>query len=82
MPRFYFDVREGDNFTRDNEGLRFDSLDTAEYEAARGAAEMGRDCLPKSDVREVAVQVRDEHGDPILTVAVSMTVRRTELAQA
>jgi hypothetical protein len=30
MPRFYFDVREGPQFTPDHEGLEFNSLDAAD----------------------------------------------------
>ena len=41
MPRYYFDSREGDHFIRDEIGIELDSLDAAEYEAARGAAEIG-----------------------------------------
>jgi hypothetical protein len=41
VPRFYFDVREGDSFTRDDDGLAFDSLDEAAAEAANSAAEIG-----------------------------------------
>lgn len=40
MPRFYFDVREGEKFIPDEEGLEFDSLDAAEREAATAAAEI------------------------------------------
>jgi hypothetical protein len=48
MPRSYFDVREGTRFAPDEEGL-----EAAEHEAARAAAEIGRDRLPKGDSREV-----------------------------
>jgi hypothetical protein len=51
MPRYFFDTREGQKFTPDDEGLDFDSLDAAEREAACAAAEIGRDRLPKGDAR-------------------------------
>ncbi len=78
MPRYYFDVREGARFTPDEEGLEFDSLDAAEQEAATTAAEIGRDRLPKSDNREVTVEVRNEHRQRVLTIKVSMEVDRVE----
>ncbi len=78
MPRFYFDIREGVRLTPDDEGLEFDSLNAAEYEATRTAAEIGRDRLPKGDVREVTIEVRNEHGQRVLTVKVSMDVDRVE----
>ncbi len=80
MPQFYFDVREGQKFIPDEEGLEFDSFDAAEYEAARTAAEIGRDRLPKGDAREVTVEIRNEHRQRVLTVTVSMEVHRVDPA--
>jgi hypothetical protein len=82
VPRFYFDVREGDSFTRDDDGLAFDSLEEAAAEAANSAAEIGRDRLPKGHAPEILVEVRDEHGERVLTVTVSMTIRREACALA
>ncbi len=78
MPRFYFDVREGAGFSPDSAGLEFDSLDAAEQEAARVAAEISRDKLPKGGAREVTVEVRNEHSQRVLTIKVSMEVDRVE----
>ena len=80
MPRFYFDVLDGDSFIHDDTGFQLVSLDVAEDEAIRAAAEIGRDSLPKRLSAEVCVRVRDEHGHSVLSVAVSMTVRRMDLA--
>ncbi len=55
MPRLYFDVWEGATFIQAEEGLEFDSLDVAEYQAARMAAEIGQDRLPKGEDRLVTV---------------------------
>ncbi len=82
MPRFYFDVLDGDSFSRDDEGLLLGSLNAAEDEAIRAAAEIGRDSLPKRLSPELCVRVRDEHGHPVLSVAVSMTVRRMHSTHA
>jgi hypothetical protein len=81
VPRFYFDVSTGDDFTRDDVGLELASLEAAEREAKRGAAEMGCDSLQK-DRPEISVQVRNERGERVLTVTVSMTVRREALVLA
>jgi hypothetical protein len=78
VPRFYFDVREGTRFDPDEEGLEFDSLDTAEREAACTAAEIGRDRLPTGDSREITVEVQNEHRQRVLTIKVSMEVDRVE----
>jgi uncharacterized protein DUF6894 len=76
VPRFYFDVREGARFVPDDEGLEFQDLDAAEREAAETAAQIGRDKLPKGGNRNVTIEVRNEHGQRVLTVVVSMHIDR------
>jgi hypothetical protein len=76
MPRYYFDVREGPRFIHDDEGLVFDDLDAAEREAAEAAAQIGRDHLPKGGIRDVTIEVRNEHSQRVLTVTVSMHIDR------
>ncbi len=76
MPRFDFDVREGCRFDPDDDGLEFPDLNTAEREAAEAAAEIGRDRLPRGDTREVVVEVRNEHGQRVVTVEVSLRINR------
>jgi hypothetical protein len=78
VPRFYFDIREGTRFIPDETGLEFDSLAAAEWEAASAAAEIGRDRLPKGDARKVTVEIRNEHGQRVVTVTVSMKVERID----
>ena len=72
--RFYFDVQEGGRFIPDDEGLEFPDLDAAEREAAQAAADIGRDRLPKGDARRVTIEVRNEHGERVLTVTVPLEV--------
>ncbi len=69
MPRFYFDSREGSRFIPDDEGLEFPDLD---------AAEMGRDRLPTGDTRDITIEVRNEHGQRVLTVRVMMEIDRVD----
>ncbi len=74
MPRFYFDVREGSHLIADDEGVAFASLELAERAAARAAADIARDCLPLGECCTVAVEVRDEDGERMLTVTVTMEI--------
>ena len=76
MPRFYFDVREGEKFFYDDEGSEFPSLDAAEQEAIETVASMGKDRLPRGDTREVSVEVRDENEKRVLTVGVHLIIDR------
>jgi hypothetical protein len=78
VPRFYFDIREGARFIPDETGLEFDSLDAAEREAASAAAEIGRDRLPKSDARDITVELKNEHRQRVLTVTISMEIHRVD----
>jgi len=73
---------DGDSFSCDDEGLQLESLNAAEDEAIRTVAQIGCDCLPKRLSPELCVRVRDKRGQAVLTVAVSMTVRRMDLARA
>jgi hypothetical protein len=47
MPQFYFDVREGQLFVEDEDGLEFPDLGTAEQEAIQAAASIGKERLPR-----------------------------------
>ena len=76
MPRFYFDVREGSRFVPDEEGMEFADLDAAEHEAAVAAAGIGRDLLPKGGERQVAVEIRNDQGQPVTTVTVTTRIVR------
>ena len=80
MPRFYFDVLDGDALARDDTGLEFPNQDAAEDEAARAIADIGRDSLPKRRGSELCVRVRDANGRLALIVTLSMTTRRLDLA--
>ena len=76
VPRFHFNVREGTRFTEDEEGLEFPDLDTAEREAAEAAAEVARDRLPRSDARDVTVEVLNEDHQRLITVTITMEIHR------
>ena len=76
MPRFYFDVREGQLFVEDRDGLEFPDLDTVEQEAIQAAASIGKERLPRGDTRDVTVEVRNERRQRVLTVKVSLEIDR------
>jgi hypothetical protein len=50
--------------------------------AIQAATEIGHESQPKRRSPEICVRVRDEHGEAVLSVAVSLTVRRKDLAPA
>ena len=66
MPLYYFDSSDGESFFEDDEGLELPDLETARDQATAALADMARDVLPGSIRRELAIEVRDEHKEPLL----------------
>ena len=66
MPRYYFDSRDGESFIEDDEGLEYPDIELARDAATAALADMAKDVLPGSLRRELAIEVRDEHGEPLL----------------
>ena len=65
MPRYYFDMREGDEVAVDEEGMEFSSMEAVRREAAHTLADMARDAIggrAKGEIRLMAVEVRDDSG--------------------
>ncbi len=69
MPRYYFDLRDGDDLTPDEEGLELASVHSAQEEAALSLADLAkeaiRDCRIDGQGGLLAVEVRDDNG-PVL----------------
>jgi hypothetical protein len=74
MARYYFDLHDGTQVIRDDEGTEFDSLDAAVQGAARSAAEIGTSRLVKGDLSDVVIAARDERGQQVFTVTASMKI--------
>lgn len=70
MVRYYFDVREGDHVTIDDEGMEFATRERALLEAAQSVAELARDQIPMHPTgHRIVIEARDSEG-PILSVRV------------
>ena len=65
MPLYFFDTRDGEDFTQDESGLELPDLLEAKATAAASLAELARDVLPGSERRILIVEVR-EGGRPVL----------------
>jgi hypothetical protein len=66
VPRYFFDLRDGDMFSRDHEGTELDGVEAARREAAQTLAQMGKDVLPEAVHRELAIEVRTDGPEPLL----------------
>jgi hypothetical protein len=76
MPRFFFDFREGDTLSPDEEGVDFPDVMTAELEAMRAAADVGAEVFPSGRASVLTVEVRSETGRRLTEVTASMVVKR------
>ena len=75
MPRYYFDIQDGDLFTPDDDGVELEGVEAARDEAARTLGEMARDVLPGTARRVLKVEVRNEAKQPLLEARLMFEVR-------
>jgi hypothetical protein len=80
MPRYYFDVRDGDHFAIDPDGLDLPGIKEARTDASMALAEMVRDAMPDGPCRAMAIEVRGEDKEPLVKVQILFEVERDPLA--
>jgi len=77
MPVFYFDVRDGETFTIDEQGVPFTRIEDARDAATLTLAKRAKDVVPGPVRRRLAIEVRnDEAKEPLLVVALMFEVAR------
>jgi hypothetical protein len=59
VARYYFDIYDGVNVTRDEVGVELDTVQAAKDEAMRALSEIARSELPSGDRLNLFVTVRD-----------------------
>jgi hypothetical protein len=74
MPRFYFDVHDGERFTPDRIGVDLDDAQATQREAARALPEVAKDALPDGTQRSFVIEVKNEAQRLILRAKLSLTV--------
>jgi hypothetical protein len=74
MPRFYFDVDDGETIVMDDVGLDLDGFQQAQGEAVKALPTIAKDCLPDGTRREFVVTVRNEVHRQVLRAKLSLTV--------
>jgi hypothetical protein len=79
MPRYFFDTYDGENFVSDENGLELADIDAAKLEAQRALPDMVRDALPNSNFRSFVVNIRDETGQAVIRLALSLVVEEGTL---
>jgi hypothetical protein len=60
MPRYFFDLINGEGPMRDDEGVELPDSDAVRREAAKIVTDIARDEVPKEQAVKIVVNVRDE----------------------
>jgi hypothetical protein len=74
MPRFFFDIHDGEAFTPDRQGLDLDDLGAAKAEAKKTLSEIVKDEMPDGDRRDFTIDVKDAAGQIALRVTLLLVV--------
>jgi hypothetical protein len=74
MPRFFFDIHDGEAFTPDREGLELDDFGVAKAEAKKTLSEIVKDEMPDGDRRDFTVDVKNAAGQIVWRVTLSLVV--------
>jgi hypothetical protein len=74
MPRFFFDIHDGENFTPDRQGLDLADLKAAKAEAKKALPDIMKDEMPERDRRDFTVDVKDVAGAIVWRVTLSLTI--------
>ena len=62
MVRYYFDIRDGDEFHRDDVGAEFAYFEDARDQAQALLPDIAREELPDGELHQITCDVRDETG--------------------
>ena len=75
MARYFFDWRDNENFEEDEDGTELPDLEAVKVEASRSLLERASDIFPELDQHALSIEVRDECGEPLLSIILRLEVR-------
>jgi hypothetical protein len=81
MPRFYFDIRDGESFVPDEDGLEFPTINEARDDASRTLGQMMKEAMPDGQHHDMAVEVRGDDKRPQITFDVEALAKDVPLAR-
>jgi len=70
MPRFFFDIHDGEEFTPDRQGLDLDDLEAAK----EALPDIVKDEMPDGDRRDFTVDVKDVAGQIVWRITLLLVV--------
>ena len=75
MPRFFFDIDDGDRMRRDEEGSDHADLNSAQLEATDTLTQMARELFPGTDSHGLSIIIREETGPALMQLSVSLVAK-------
>jgi hypothetical protein len=81
MPKYYFDVSQGEGSGTDEEGTDLPGPTEAEHEACVTALQIAKDTLADCIQRGVSVRVRDEAGKHLVSATASLKIDKNPTVQ-
>jgi hypothetical protein len=72
MPRFFFDIHDGQDFTADDAGTDCADEEDARKEAIRVLPQIAKDTVPNGDYRLFWVKVRNASGADIFHASLEL----------
>ena len=76
MPRYYFDIVDGEIVLPDPKGLELENIERAEAKAQKILTEVAEITFSDADRCDVTSIVRDEAGQAVLQMRLSLVVER------
>lgn len=77
MPLYYFDFRDANGFTRDEEGYDLPDLAAVQWEAVLSLVDQSRSAPTRERISDLEIYVRDDAG-PVMTVTFKLHPRQTD----
>jgi hypothetical protein len=81
MPRFFFDIHDGEVFTPDREGLELEGLEAAKDEVKNALPDIVKDEMPDGDRRDFTVDVKDVAGQIVWRITLRLSWKAPPKAQ-
>ncbi|MBZ9907749.1 hypothetical protein LB557_17215 [Mesorhizobium sp. BR115XR7A] len=75
MARYFFDTGDSDAVIRDEAGIECDGVEEARREAMEGLIDLAREFLNDFDGQQLFVQVRDEKGNKLAKLSLSLRMQ-------
>ena len=78
MARYFFDMKNGDHASLDEEGGEFATLKDVESEVIKTLADIAHDARSASDIASIGIVVRNKAGQTVLTMSLKLDIVRTK----